>query len=1043
MSNNKQRMRQGKFMAIWIPILSFLTLLCLIATIVIGTMPKTMDAFFGRGERHVVNVEGSDDWNVEYYSAKAKNSTESEQNAEQVTRRISEEGTVLLKNSGILPLAKSSAIVPFGYGYLNPQYSNITNEYNNQTLITPEDALKAYFTINDAAVGRMKGAECEKIEPAKGTVGGGVNALSTDINLYEYNPSIYNGIESQLKGTTAIVFITRKLGEGFDQKYDAYEDGTPHMLALSQNEKETIRFAKENCDRVVIVVNSGNIMELAPIMSGEFEADAILWTGLPGSVGFEALGKILCGEVNPSGKTSDLWSFDFTKDSTYPNFGEFEYNNVTFMPQGFEAMTGMVPANMPHKFINYDEGIYYGYRYYETASEMGNGFVYGTLDGKGKIKEAGAVAYPFGYGLSYTTFEQSIESFGTLGDDVVMSVKVTNTGKVAGKDVVQVYVKAPYGEFERQNRIERAAAVLTAFVKTEEIPAGQSRTVKVSFDKEDMAAYCYTHDNGNGTTGCYVLPEGEYVVSLRANSHDVLDERTFFSSLKWFDGRDDDAIRRSDKEAQSALDDEGNSLGYPAARESDPDAKYVAASNLFQEASDYMNRDTGLLTRSDWANTFPSPQGRSVAASDVVAESVNRMFSFDPETDEALGNVPGSKVYAEQEPASKQDNGLTLIDMRGKSYFDSTWDLYLNQIDWDRDRAQIESIVYNTNYATTELDSLGIPATVAYDGPNGFRPKSTGNYAAVYPCAPIVAATWNTELAHEFGEACGQEALSINADVLYGIGINTHRSPFGGRNGEYYSEDGLLAGKIAAAFVSGSGDQGLITHIKHFALNDTETNRQFYLHVWADEQTIREIYLKPFEICVKEAKMQVNYIADQEGNMGKKTVRAATAVMVSQNCIGSVINFANYNLNTELLRGEWGFSGSVITDMYTFMFETEQCNKTWLKDYSVRAGSDLYLTWASDMFGSNYGGADYTSATSRSVLRNALHNWAYTLSNSAVVNGAAPGAVFYYDMAPWTVCLIAANVVVYAFVLTMAVLLVLRGVDSKRNPQNYRAKKTK
>ena len=1038
----RQRMRQGKFMKIWIPVLSVIFVLCLVVTIVLNCMPQTMDSFFGKGERHVSNPEDTSDWDLEYYTARTTDSLESEENAEEVARKIQAEGSVLLKNNGVLPLAEDSEIMPFGYGYVAPQYSNITTEYNNAVQVTPEQGLASRFDINDAAVERMNGATVTTIGPAEGTLDGTVNALATDMDLYEFDPAIYEGIETEADGTVGIVFITRKLGEGFDQKYDGYEDGTPHSLALTANEKGTILFSKRNCDKTVVVLNTGNIMEVTPLMSGEYEADALLWVGLPGSVGFDVLGDLLCGATVPSGRTADIWASDFTADPTYHNFGEFEYTNVTFMPQGYEAMVGMVPSEMPHKYINYDEGVYYGYRYYETAAAMDPSFAYGKTDGKGGLTEEGAVAYPFGYGLSYTTFEQTIVRYDDSGDDVSVTVNVENTGDLTGKDVVQIYYSAPYdSEFDGTYKIEKRAAVLVGYAKTGDIKAGDSTEVTVTFAKEDMASYCYTHDNGDGTEGCYVLTEGDYVISLRSDSHNVTDSRTWHNNdTFWFDGSDADHVRDSEKDAQSALDTSGEPLGIPMGTELADGASFVAARNLFDESSDYMNRDTVLMTRRDWANTFPSPDSRKTEASEEVADSLNDMFAFDPATDPELGNVEGSKVYAEEMPVSNADNGLSFVDMRGLDYHSDAWDDLLDQIDYDADRAQIESLLYNTNYATTALDRLGMPSTTAFDGPNGFRPKSTGNNAAVYPCAPVVACTWSEALAREHGEAFGQEALTIGADVLYGIGINLHRSPFGGRNGEYYSEDPLLSGLTAAAFVSGAADQGLICHIKHFALNDEETNRQFYLHTWADEQTMREIYFRPFEIAVKNAMMTVKYIADENGTMGERVMRAATAVMVSQNCIGSVINFASYALNTELLRGEWGFRGTVITDMYTFMFETTQSNKTWLKDYAIRAGSDLYLTMAMDLLGTNYGAADYDSATARTAIRNSLHNWAYTMANSAIANGAAPGAIFYYDMAPWAITLMVCDIVILAFVAVMVVLIVLRGIDSKKHPERYKQK---
>ena len=1030
---NSRRMSNRCFRAIVIPITAFVIVLAVVATIAANLFSVALDEYLGKGEMHIQQAEGTEDWDTQYYEDLYPDNEASKEASYQLARQVQNEGSVLLKNNGVLPLAAGSEVTPFGYRYIEPIFGQVSSRGSAKWTIDPtmpEEGLADTYTLNNAAVEAMRdaGTPTALIE-APGTLSAGAlnDLMGGDSKIYEFESSIYNGIEGRIGGTTALVMIARAGQEGSDKKYDGYTDGTPHYLALSQNELDTIRFAKENCDNVVVIVASSAAMELAPIMGGELEVDAILQVGHVGEKGFAALGDLLSGEVNPSGRTVDIWASDFTKDPTYQNFGAFTYNNATFTQKPYGEPSSAVGDGTYYRyFIEYEEDIYIGYRYYETADVEDDAFVYGTLDGEGAIETAGAVNYPFGYGLSYTTFEQEIVRYSDAGDSISVDVKVTNTGSVPGKEVVQLYYSAPYTEFDVRNKIEKSAVVLAAFAKTEELQPNADQTLTLTFDKEDMASYCYTRDNGDGTTGCYVLEEGDYVISLRKNSHDVIEEReTTIGSTIWYDQSN---IRQSEREAQSAMDDGGNILDYPAAG---ADASYQAAVNLFQDSSDYMNRDATILSRSDWTGTFPSmPENRTKAASSEALALFGIEDTFDPLTDPLLGSVEGSLVYdATEYPVV--DSGLKLTDMRGVDYYDDAWDDFLNQVDYSDETTlnQIIAMMGGANYTTTQVDVLGLPTALHADGANGIKAVKTDEgmeLSATYGYAPLMASTWNTELMYEVGNMFGKEAMENGISGWYSPAINLHRSPFGGRVFEYYSEDPLLTGKLAAAVVSGAGDAGMYCYIKHFAVNDQDTNREFMLHTWASEQAMRELYFKAFEIPFKEARMTIRYISDDQGTVSEKTMRAATACMASQNDIGAVIAHGNYALLTGLLRGEWGFVGNIHSDMYVWTGDKA------MFDLAFRAGCDTFLTYS---FFS--GSEDTESTTAHSVMRRALHNVAYTLANSALLQGSAPGSIIYYDTSPWVYWLTAVDIVVGVFAVGMIVWMVCRGLDERKHPDKY------
>lgn len=973
------------------------------ANIAANMFSSGLDGRFGRGAVHVEKVEGTENWDAQYYKPQFSSQAEAKAASDKVSEQVTDEGIVLLKNDGVLPLATGAEVVPFGYGYLNPAYSGSgAAASTDDTMVTADVALSNHLTVNNAAVDIMNASEASYPGAASGTDPLDFDTTSLQAKqdagesakIYEYDPSIYATL-SGLGATTGIVYIKRTGSEGIDKRYEAYDDGTPHYLALTQRELGTIAAAKAACGKVVVVLNSANPMELAPIMAGDTEVDAILWVGTAGSRGFESLAKILVGEVNPSGRLTDTYAADFTADPTYKNFGRFNYTNsqltVNALSLGSDGNAAIASDTQDRHFVEYQEGVYEGYRYYETAAAVDPTFEYGELDAQGALTTAGAVCYPFGYGLSYTTFDQSISSFNDEGDDISVTVTVTNTGSAAGKTVVQLYYSSPYTSYDAQEGIEKPACVLVAFGKTDEIQPGASANVELSFAKEDMASYDQGHDNADGTTGCYLLEAGSYDVTLHANSHEVLDTRTVsIASDVVYDSANP---RKAEVEGQSIHELDGTTTGTTF-----DGSPVVAATNEFQDLTDYMHTSGVVnLSRADWSGTQPTGYEDRAAAKEapaVALEEFDRYENFDPQTDSELGNVEGSLVYTSTMPTSNAQNGLSLIDLRGVEYSDARWDQLLDQIDWDGEKDNIETLLFRAAYQTKELECVGKPATTDADGAMGWSAQGSSSWAA----ANIQASTWNKDLLHQMGACIGEEALQQGLTGWYAPAINIHRSPFSGRVYEYYSEDPVLSGTLAASTISGAADKGVISYLKHLVMNDQETDRSNFIATWATEQTLREVYLKAFEVALRQATTDVSFISDDQGTISTRTMRAVTGLMSAQCCIGGIQGFCDRALLTNVVRNEWGFQGAIITDLF---FGSPVHDY----DFMVRAGGDMYMTMGSGE------PVDYDSATARSSMRRAIHAVLYAVANSNAMNNVAPGSKVTYEMSPWRKGLLAGSVV--------------------------------
>lgn len=815
--------------------------------------------------------------------------------ATELCAEIAEEGIVLLKNENILPLADASNLNVFGWASTNPCYGgtgsgSLSDAYETTSLL--QGLTNAGFKLNTELSDFYTAYRADRPE---------VGMWSQDWTLPEptadsYTDEMMNAAKEF--SNTAMVVITRVGGEGADlptdvsavtytdnsTEYKDFEAGE-HYLQLSQTEKDMLDLVCSNFDDVVLVYNGANAMELG--FTKEYsQIKSVLWCPGTGQSGFEALGEIVAGTVNPSGKTSDTFVADLTATPTYNNFGSFNYDNMEeFKVTSKNFITGEDESSYP-SFVNYVDNIYVGYRFYETAA------VEGLID---YDKE---VVYPFGYGLSYTTFTQEMgtvtENDGTISFDVT----VTNTGNTAGKDVVEVYYNPPY----TNGGIEKAAANLIDFEKTQLLEPGASETITITFDVEDMASYDSTGAKA------YVLEEGDYLISVRSDSHTVIAEQTYTV-------------------ASTIVYDENNN------RSTDE----ITVTNQFADAQG----DVTYLSRADqfanYAAATAAPASLSMA--DAVKATFMNNSNYNPED----YNNPEDEM-----PVTGASNGLKLADMRGLEYDDTKWESLLDQLTV----SDMDTMIAIAGYQTSAAGSVGKLQTIDCDGPASINNNFTGTGSIGFPSAVMIASTWNKDIAMRFGESIGKMADEMGVSGWYAPAMNTHRSAFAGRNFEYYSEDGILGGYMAANAVIGAEKHGVYAYIKHFALNDQETNRCNMLCTWATEQSIREIYLKPFEIAVKDG--------------------GAKAVMSAFNYIGTTPAGADDALLNTVLRDEWGFRGFVLTDYFGVYGYMDA-------DREIRNGNDAMLV-AYDTETNHL--TDKSSATSVKAMRQACKNIMYTVVNS-------------------------------------------------------------
>ena len=866
-------------------------------------------------------------------------SDETNEEAAEVAEEIMEDGIVLLKNESLLPLNETKKLNIFGWESINPAYGGAGSGGINDLydIVSLNQGLEnAGFSINQELVDFYNNYGADNPE---------MSIQKQSWTLPEPPVDTYSDelIKSAKEySDVAVVVLSRKAGEGhndipmdvrkaaYDNNSDEYDDFPEgeHYLQLSQTERDMVDMVCSNFDNVIVVYNGANQFELG--FADEYpQIKSVVWCPGTGNVGFNALGKVFSGEVNPSGKTPDTFIYDMTTAPWWNNAEKTEYTNLADMAvEGMNAGTAQVYAPA---FTNYVEGIYVGYKYYETAAQ------------EGAIDYDKTVQYPFGYGLSYTEFEQKMGELEEKDGQISVDVEVTNTGDVAGKDVVEVYYKPPY----TNGGIEKSSANLIEFAKTDLLQPGESQTVTVTFSIEDMASYDENHAKA------YVLEKGDYAISINSDSHTVLDQKTYTA--------DKDVVYKG--ENKRASDD-------------------TAATNVFEDAKG----DVTYLSR---ANHFANYEEATAApASAELGEPYVSEYHLNSNFDKT--------TYLNDEdvmPTTGADNGLTLADMRDADYDDPRWEKLLDQLTVD----EMANMIAMAGYQTAAMDSVGKVATLDFDGPAAINNNFTGVGSIGFPIEVVVASTWNKELAQAWGECMGKISQEMGAEGWYAPGMNTHRTAFGARNYEYFSEDGVLAGNMGANAVEGARKYGVYSYIKHFALYEGNAKM---VSVWSNEQAIREIYLKPFEISVKQG--------------------GANAVMVSWSFLGDKWTGESSNLMNTVLRDEWGFRGMALTDFFR-----NNGHGFMNADAALANGVDAML---STFNGEENNVANPEHPTAVLQMRNACKNVMYTVVSSWAYDGEHEET----GMENWKKAGIGIDIVIALFMAGMEVL-VIRGYKKRKN----------
>lgn len=815
--------------------------------------------------------------------------------ANELAKDVQSEAVTLLKNDDSnLPLSGKKVNV-FGWGSTNPVYGgtgsgSMSKQYKTVSLL---DGMKQAGLKTNTELSKLY-TDYRKDRPE-------VGMFAQDWTLPEVPAKQYSDkLVSDAKDFSdeAVVVLTRVGGEGADlptdmkakgityknnsKDYDDFQKGES-FLQLSKTERDMIDLVTSNFKKVTLVYNGANTFQF-DFLNDYPQIQSVVWCPPAGQTGFSALGEVLAGETNPSGKTSDTFLKNLTKSVSYNNFGKFEYTNMADKAAKYKGFTGDDVTAIPG-FVNYSEGIYVGYKFYETASD------------EGLINYDDTVAFPFGYGLSYTSFDQKLDSVKYKGGKVTVTATVTNTGDKAGKDVVEVYYNPPYTD----GGIEKASKNLAGFEKTKELQPGESQKVTVKFDDDDMASYDYKGAKA------YMLEKGDYDISIQSDSHHVIDHKAItVKDTVTYDS--DSNTHNGDK---------------------------TVATNQFDDVAG----DVTYLSRADHFANYKEATAAptNFKMSDKAKETFYNNSNYDPKKFDK---------DSDKMPTTGAKNGLKLSDMYGKDYDDADWDKLLDQLTFD----DMDNLIANGGYGTQAVKSVGKIQLTDADGPASLNNNFTGVGSIGFPASTAFACTWNKDLAKQFGEMIGDMAHDMHVAGWYAPAMNIHRNAFSGRTFEYFSEDSLLSGVMASSEISGAKSKGVYSFMKHFALNDQETKRTEMLCTWTNEQAMREIYLKPFEMSVKEG--------------------GAQAVMSSFNYIGNTYAGADSALLQTVLRGEWGFKGFVLTDYFGgYGYQNA--------DQEVRAGNDSMLATTKI---TNH--ITDKSATSVKAMRQAAHNILYTAANS-------------------------------------------------------------
>lgn len=975
-------------------------------------MADSMLGYTDGWDASAVNKDGLD---LDY--SKADYDSNSIKDAEKdLDEQISAEGYVLLRNEGgALPLPQGTTVSLF-----SEASKTFAASQNMMTMVTGSGSgsydkinsglENAGLSVNKTLQDMYQHGACKDYAMGPGSVSFG-DAEDFRINECPLAVMQESGALDSAQGTTPLFIMKRVAGEGRDMPRSMYnhastpEDQQRSYLEPDSTEREILSYLNDNFDNTILVVNTASALQL------DWLADyphirAVISMPSAGTEGMNSFARILTGAINPSGRTVDTWSGDIAASPVAQNFGDYQYVDS----EG---------AFTKYNYVSYAEGIYVGYRYYETRYEdfiLGQGNP-GTFDYEREV------VYPFGHGLSYTTFQWSSPSLEDHGDRLTATVTVTNTGDVSGKDVVELYAQQPYTDANRANGIEKSSVDLVGYAKTAELAPGQSQTVTISFERAQLTSY----DSAVAQT--YVLDPGTYYVTPARDAHAAVNNILAAKGKTQADGMD------AAGDATMALTWEpGLTQPDTTTYATDPDTG-VTITNQFDDA----RGDITYLTRADWTGTFPSPDGIPSGQISTWGNEINGTdqsgnpvsYTYTKIADSALlaaldGTDSGNPapVSSTQVPVYGADNGVTLADLRGAPYDDPRWEALLDQLtpeDYDLSIAR-------AGYGSESLSSVGKPFSMDADTAAGLIYGGTG---WMFPTPVTVAQTWNQELASEYGTMIGNEALLGGANGWYAPSMNIHRSPYSGRNGEYYSEDPFLSGVVARAEVRGATEKGMFTTIKHFALNDQENHRgdrkgQYSIATWSNEQAIRQIYLQPFNMVMKEGNVTEAYTSCRNSVCEQSTAQmpVATGIMTGFNRIGATWTGGSYALLTKVVRDEWGFNGWILTDnanTATFMGARQM----------LEAGGDSKLTTQDQSAMWTF---DKDDPTEYALGRQAMHHLLFTVANSHAMDGSMPGATLKTHARPTTI-------VTWTVTSVATIVILLAGWTSWRNHLKYQAER--
>lgn len=1003
MGRSKKNKMGGKIIRTGISVLLTIVLIVVIiaANTALATNDRMVNSLLGSYNEKKIDNSKVDTTNLDLEYNKSDYTKDEIVTAEQeLKEQISKEGIVLLKNDdNLMPFSKdttfsffsaNSAKLSIGGGMLGGG-SNLKDVFDSKGVKINESLWNFYLKGKGANYGL-----------AKGSIGYG------DEEDFSINECPLSDIESEdglldsVKGTVPVYILKRVAGEGRDMPRSMYnhadniEDKEKSYLEPDSTELEILKYLNDNFEGVVLVVNSNAALELdwlvdfPNIKSVLYAPDGLL-----------ALPDIMTGTVNPSGRTVDTFAADALASPAAQNFGDYVYYN--------EDGTAT-----KYNYVSYAEGIYVGYRYYETRYEdmvlkQGN---------PGNYDYSTEVIYPFGYGLSYTTFKWSNQQVSWDGSTCTVTVDVTNTGNVAGKDVVEIFIQSPYTDYDKDNNIEKASVQLVGYEKTSELEPGDTETVVIKFEEEQLKAY----DANNAKT--YILDAGEYYITAGKNAHDAINNILNVKGKKIVDGMTEDG----NPELVDIYVPENPDVDITTY--SKDSYSGVEITNQFDEAKG----DIIYLSRSDWQGTWPkhdgevgeeiSTWGNEINGTDadgnptsyIYYKNINKEFLNKLDAFDSLSPIDPESF--DDEIIYGKDNGLNLIDMRGLDFDDPLWDDLLDELTPE----DYYMMIAQSGYGTEFLESINKPFVVDADTASGLIYGGTG---AMFPNMMTLAQTWNQDLALEYGTMIGNEAILGGADGWYAPSMNIHRTPFSGRNGEYYSEDPFLSGIVASKEVYGAASKGLYTYIKHFAFNDQENHRgdrpgQYSIATWLNEQSAREIYLLPFEMCMKVGDVELNYVKkNDDGTYENATreIRACQAVMTAFNRIGYTWTGGSYQLITGILRNEWAFNGFVITDNAN--------TGEFMDGYQmIEAGADGKLTYGKE----EYARFDFdeNDVATYHYGREAMHRMLYTIANSKAMNGAMPGSIFIDKMTLSEIVILGVNIICPIIIVLMIYLTIRR-----------------